>query len=70
VEIHIKCECETRFKGEDGGYCGICAEVCPEVFEIVNYRARVKEEVDLERYLKRIKLAEANCPVEAIVVKI
>jgi len=46
--------------------CGLCADSCPEVFELKDDFAQVKMEnvpPDLE---SQVKEAAENCPVEAI----
>ena len=45
--------------------CGSCVEVCPEVFELRDDVAIIKEGADLSLDAKIIEAAEA-CPVEAI----
>lgn len=66
--LTISCDCETRFTGEDESSCGICVDVCPEVFEITSNRARIKSAVDVEKYIDKVKIAIEKCPVEAIVL--
>lgn len=66
--ITISCECETRFTGEDEGQCGICVEVCPEVFEIANNRVRIKNDIDINKVIEKVMIAIKNCPVEAIIL--
>lgn len=66
--LTIGCECETRFTGEDEGCCGICVDICPEVFEISNNSVIIKRGVDIDRYEKKIMTAIENCPVEAIIL--
>lgn len=66
--VTISCDCETRFTGEDNACCGICVDLCPEVFEIANNRARIKSRVDFDKYIEKIKIAAERCPVEAIVL--
>lgn len=46
--------------------CGSCVEICPEVFELADEVAIVKNNADLSQDSKIIEAAEA-CPVEAIV---
>ena len=48
--------------------CGMCASLCPEVFEIENGKSKIKEEVILEKHQNCLKKAAENCPVEAIEV--
>ncbi len=45
--------------------CGLCEEICPEVFELEDV-AVVKEGVDYSEYEDGIKEAAESCPVEVI----
>ncbi|GAB4444101.1 MAG: ferredoxin [bacterium] len=48
--------------------CGLCADTCPEVFELREDKAYVKlEEVPTEK-TELAKEAAQNCPVDAITV--
>ena len=49
--------------------CGMCTVLCPEVFELVNGKASVKEGADFEKNKKAIEEAIENCPVNAISLK-
>ena len=47
--------------------CGLCSNLCPEVFELgEDGKARVKEGADLEKNKDCIKEAAESCPVGAI----
>jgi len=46
--------------------CGLCAEECPEVFEMNDDKVRVKVDEVLEDLVESCKEAAENCPVEAI----
>ena len=46
--------------------CGLCAEECPEVFEMNDDKARVKVDEVPEDFTESCKEAAENCPVEAI----
>ena len=46
--------------------CGLCAETCPEVFEMNDDKARVKVDEVSEDVTETCKEATENCPVEAI----
>lgn len=46
--------------------CGLCADTCPEVFEITSDVASVKVEVVPSEYEEKVKEAAQNCPTEAI----
>ncbi|MDD2279139.1 MAG: ferredoxin [Bacteroidales bacterium] len=51
---------------EDGCIsCGLCEDVCPEVFKIVDL-ATVLEGVNYSEYEDGIKEAADGCPVEVI----
>ena len=45
--------------------CGLCEDVCPEVFEL-NDVAKVKEGADFNKFGEKIKEAAEDCPSEAI----
>ncbi len=47
--------------------CGLCINVCPEVFEIgEDNKAQIKEKVGLKENEKCIQEAKNSCPVAAI----
>ncbi len=46
--------------------CGLCAETCPEVFEMSDDKALVKVDEVPEHAMEACKEAVENCPVEAI----
>lgn len=49
--------------------CGLCVDICPEVFEMGETTSRVKDEnvpVELE---DKVKEAAESCPVEAIIIE-
>jgi ferredoxin len=46
--------------------CGLCAEECPEVFEMNDDKVRVKIDEVPEDAVDSCKEAADNCPVEAI----
>jgi ferredoxin len=45
--------------------CGLCEEICPEVFEMQD-EAVVKEGVNFSDYENQVKEAAESCPVEVI----
>jgi ferredoxin len=45
--------------------CGMCEEICPEVFEMPD-EAQVKEGVEFNNYEEGIIEAADSCPVEII----
>ncbi|MFA6437339.1 MAG: ferredoxin [Candidatus Paceibacterota bacterium] len=46
--------------------CGSCEFNCPDVFEIKDGKANIKEKVDFEKNKDCIESAIQNCPVVAI----
>ena len=47
--------------------CGLCSNLCPEVFELAeDGKAKVKENADLEKNKEGVKEAKEGCPVSAI----
>ena len=50
------------------GY-GLCAETCPEVFEMNDDKAQVKVDEVPEAVRETCKEAAENCPVEAIQIE-
>jgi ferredoxin len=46
--------------------CGLCAETCPEVFEMNDDKAHVKVDEVPADVLESCKEAAENCPVEAV----
>jgi ferredoxin len=49
--------------------CGLCAETCPEVFEMGDDKARVKVDEVPEDVADTCKEAVEDCPVEAITLE-
>lgn len=48
--------------------CGLCEQICPEVFEMGDAAAKVKEGVGLNQYESTIREAADSCPVNVIEV--
>jgi len=46
--------------------CGMCQSLCPEVFELEDGKAKVKDNVDVKKYKDCIKEAKESCPMQAI----
>ncbi|MGC8981335.1 MAG: ferredoxin [Minisyncoccia bacterium] len=46
--------------------CGMCQSLCPEVFEVEEGTAKVKEDADIEKNRDCIEKAKENCPMQAI----
>ncbi|MCK9275763.1 MAG: ferredoxin [Syntrophales bacterium] len=50
--------------------CGLCEEICPEVFELTGDIAVVKIEEDIpEKLVENSREAAESCPVDAIIVE-
>ncbi len=49
--------------------CGLCADTCPEVFEMGEDSAVVKTEDVAAEYEEQVKEAAKNCPTEAIKIE-
>jgi ferredoxin len=49
--------------------CGLCAETCPEVFEMNDDKVRVKEDEVPDDVADTCREAAENCPVEAIEIE-
>ncbi len=49
--------------------CGLCAETCPDVFEMNDDKVRVKVDEVPENAVETCREAAENCPVEAIQIE-
>lgn len=49
--------------------CGLCADTCPEVFEILEDAASVKVDMVSAECEEKVKEAAENCPTEAIKIE-
>lgn len=49
--------------------CGLCAETCPEVFEMGDDKAHVKVDEVPDEAVDTCKEAAEDCPVEAITIE-
>lgn len=49
--------------------CGLCADICPEVFTIEDISV-VKQGVNFDNFESQIREAAENCPVEVIKIDI
>ena len=46
--------------------CGLCEDECPDVFEMGDDSAQIREDADLEANAEDIVNAAESCPVEVI----
>ncbi len=47
--------------------CGLCSNLCPEIFELTeDGKAKIKEGADWEKNKECVKEAKEGCPVGAI----
>jgi len=49
--------------------CGLCVDICPEVFEMPEALSIVKTMDITEDLVDKVKEAVEGCPVEAIIVE-
>ncbi len=49
--------------------CGMCVDICPEVFEIPEAISIVKTTEITEEIADKVKEAAESCPVEAIIIE-
>jgi ferredoxin len=54
---------------EDCTACGLCADTCPEVFEMGDEMAEVAADPIPEELEDQVTQAAEECPVEAIIVE-
>lgn len=46
--------------------CELCVDICPDIFDMADDTAIVKEEANLSNFTDCIKEAADSCPVEVI----
>ncbi|HED24687.1 MAG TPA: ferredoxin [Firmicutes bacterium] len=51
---------------DDCSACGICEDICPEVFELGDEKAEVKVNPVPEEHAEKVREAAEECPTEAI----
>jgi len=51
---------------EDFTACGLCVDICPEVFDLPDDIAVVKEGADFSKHEDVIEESAESCPVEVI----
>ena len=49
--------------------CGLCVDICPEVFEMPESVSIVKTPEVPEDLVDKVKEAAESCPVEAIIIE-
>lgn len=49
--------------------CGLCVDICPEVFEMPEAVSIVKTQNIGEDLVEKVKEAAESCPVEAIIIE-
>lgn len=49
--------------------CGLCVDICPEVFEMGETTSKVKDENVPAELEDKVKEAAESCPVEAIIIE-
>jgi ferredoxin len=54
---------------EDCTACGLCVDICPDVFEMGEEFAQVKKDCDLDKHKNLVNQAAEECPVSAIIVE-
>ncbi len=53
---------------EDCSACGICEDICPEVFELGDEIAEIKTNPIPAEYEEKVREAAEECPTESIEV--
>lgn len=54
---------------EDCISCGVCVDICPEVFDLGSDYAEVKLNPIPEEYQSDVKEAAGDCPTSAIIIE-
>lgn len=49
--------------------CGICVDICPEIFEMGETTSKVKNPIVPSNLEEKVKEAAESCPVEAIIIE-
>lgn len=49
--------------------CGLCVDICPEVFQMEDDKAVVKIQPNSPDVTNKCKQAKDDCPVEAIIIE-
>jgi ferredoxin len=53
---------------DDCSACGICEDICPEVFELGDEIAEVKENPVPAEHEDKVREAAEECPTESIII--
>jgi ferredoxin len=54
---------------EDCIACGLCVDICPDVFEMGEQFAQVKKDADPDKHKETVNQAAEECPVIAIIAE-
>ena len=54
---------------EDCIACGLCVEICPEVFEMGEQFAELKVDIVPQQYEEAVRQSADECPVTAIIIE-
>lgn len=46
--------------------CGLCEQICPEVFKMGDATTLISEGVDFDQYEEKIRESVESCPVDVI----
>jgi ferredoxin len=57
---------EVKINVEECSACGVCEDICPEVFQLGDDSAEVKTNPVPPEHEEKVREAAEECPVEAI----
>lgn len=60
---------KAKVNQEDCTGCGLCVEICPEVFQMEDDKAKVKVDSVAQENAENCKKAASECPVEVISIE-
>ncbi len=49
--------------------CGVCSDLCPDIFELVDDKAKVKKQPENADEENCVNEAKDSCPTQAIIVE-